>query len=178
MNLLSTLNKRIALVTGAATVLAIGSISNALAVPPDKSYFGPLQVFGFYVGSCETFDILSDFTYEGHVIFHYDRDGNITRANYHQSFTYSTYYNSEFPDVRIEGGPGEGQNDLVVYNGDAPFDIVTGPIIKINVPGWGVIFHQVGRLVVDLNTGEFLVQTGPQDWLNGNVDALCAALTP
>jgi len=178
MNQLYKPNKRTALVAGSAALLAFGTLSSALAVPPDKSNFGPVQVFGEYVGSCETFDILSDYTINGQVIVHYDKDGNISHVNEHYSFTESTVYNSAFPDVMLKGGPGEGQSNRLVYSGDSPFIVIAGPLYKITLPGGGVIFHEAGRFILDLNTFETLVQVGPSDWSDGNVDALCAALTP
>ena len=178
MKKLQSLNKRLSLVTAVGALLVLGSPANVLAVPPDKVHFGPTQVFGFYTAGCETFAVLADFTVEGFFVVHYDKDGNVTHVNQHQSYTDASYYNSEFPDVRIEGGPGEGENDRFVYTGESPFLVITGPFFKITLPGAGVIFHQAGRTVFDLNTFEVLFQAGPSDFTDGNVDALCAALTP
>jgi hypothetical protein len=178
MNPLRMLNIRVVMVIGAAISLGLGYLPNAFAVPPDKTDFGPVQVFGQYVGGCDTFSILTDYTYGGHVIVHYDQGGNVTKVFQHYSFTEVTYYNSNFPEVLVRGGPGETQNSRFIYTGDSPFAVLGGPTYKITLPGEGVIFHQTGRLVVDLSTFEIIVQTGPSDFLDGNFDALCAALTP
>ena len=154
MKKLQSLNKRLSLVTAVGALLVLGSPANVLAVPPDKVHFGPTQVFGFYTAGCETFAVLADFTVEGFFVVHYDKDGNMTH------------------------GPGEGENDRFVYTGESPFLVITGPFFKITLPGAGVIFHQAGRTVFDLNTFEVLFQAGPSDFTDGNVDALCAALTP
>jgi len=167
-----------ACLTVIVAVLAVGSVSTVVAVPPDKVYFGPVQAFGFAVGDCGDFVVLNDYTVEGFFIVHFDQDGFLTHVNQHISFSDSTYYNSEDPDVRINGGPAELENDRFDFTSDRPVLAVSGIFFKITLPGYGLIFHEAGRAILDLETNEVLFQAGPADVSEGNLAALCAALTP
>lgn len=51
-----------------------------------------------------------------------------------------------------------------------------GVFFKVTVPGAGAIFLDVGRLVLDLESGEFTFEAGRHQFLDGDLDALCAAL--
>ena len=167
---------------GIIAVFGIGSVSSALANPPMKVPFGPFQVLGGWVGDCGTFQVLNDFALQGHFIVHFDKDGNDSRVNQRMFYGDSTYYNSEFPDVRLNGNPGTGENDhFLDLTSDQSVVVVTGVSFKINIPGHGVIFHEVGRTIfeyIDWQIAEILFQAGPSDFSDGNLAALCEALTP
>ena len=166
-------------VIGITAVLVIGSTSSVLAVPPAKVNPPPFQGFGFQVGDCGDFQVLNDFTSDAFFIVHFDQDGNVTHVNQHIKFSDSTYYNSEYTYISINGGPGEGENDLFIdpFGGEGII-AVTGIAFKITVPGYGVIFHEAGRAIYDFDTDELLYQVGPADFSEENLDALCAALSP
>jgi hypothetical protein len=52
-----------------------------------------------------------------------------------------------------------------------------GLVYSTTVPGVGVVFHDVGRLVRDLEDGSIIFEAGPHDVLHGDYVALfCAAL--
>jgi hypothetical protein len=68
------------------------------------------------------------------------------------------------------------------------FDIPDQTLMEVGLPGMaylpglGVIIQEVGRLVWSFdaffNGGPPLVEEGPHPSLDGNIGALCAALTP
>jgi hypothetical protein len=157
--------------TGFVGGLALAVSSIAFAVPPIKANYGPDQVFEYYVADCGTFDVLWDGTIEGHWKLFFDKDGNWTKYFDHYSATNSTYYNSEHPEIFLHGGPAERGNDHYI-----PGKLIsTGILVKITIPGHGVVVHEAGRVIFDTETWEILVQVGPSD-VNGDTTALCEAL--
>jgi hypothetical protein len=53
----------------------------------------------------------------------------------------------------------------------------TGIAIKVSLPGGGILYIDRGRLVFDDN-GNLVSEAGPHPSLHGDIDGLCAALTP
>ena len=144
------------------------------AAKPIKEYFAG-EFLGFFIGDCGTFNVLSDGSFDGHYKLWLDEDGNFIRAQ--QRYNYDgVYYADTNPDEYIRGGPGEGENDHIDFIDETV--AVSGTWIKVRIPGYGVIFHEGGRLVIDLVTGEVLFQAGPSDFRDENLAAICAALTP
>lgn len=160
--------------TGIIAIIALGSTSTAFAVPPLKGDFGPTDFFGLFVADCGTFNVLLDFTEQGHFIVHFDQDGNPVRENVHFNFPNDIYYNSENPDIFLTGNAAQNFKFDYVNNTLA----IAGLQLKLTVPGHGVVAHEVGRLIVDLVTGEIVFQAGPKDISDGDTAALCAALAP
>ena len=163
-----------AFLVGIFAVLAFGSVSTALAVPPLKVNFGPDDFTGFFVGDCGSFSALLDFTIQGHFVVKFDKDGNAVAAEQHLKFPNDKYYNSENPDIFFTGNA--IQNDHFDLVGDVV--ATSGLHFNLTVPGHGVVFHQVGQIIFDLVTGDVLMQSGPADFEDGDIVALCAALTP
>ena len=162
-----------AFLTGLGAVLASAWVSTALAVPPLKVNFGPDDFVGLFVADCGTFNALLDFTSQGHFIVHFDQDGNAVAVNQHIEFPADIYYNSTNPLIFFAGNAVTNDNFDLVDNAVA----TSGLFFKLTVPGHGVVFHQVGRVEINLETEEILFQAGPADFDDGNVAALCAALT-
>ncbi|HEU5101594.1 MAG TPA: hypothetical protein VFU22_21380 [Roseiflexaceae bacterium] len=64
----------------------------------------------------------------------------------------------------------------VAPDGSMSFAII-GNILNVTVPGQGVVLQEVGRLVIDGTTGEYIFAAGQHDTsLTGNIQAFCAAL--
>lgn len=137
----------------------------------------PDVVVGATVGSCGTFDILSDWTALIHITLHFDTDGNLVRTqNQYRLIGQSRYYNSTDPDVSLLGGPGEVQA--------CSFDVASnifsysGNVWKVRLPGYGMIFHETGKTVINLTTNTILRDTGQNQFNDQDFAALCEALTP
>ena len=168
---------------GIAAGFAVGLMSTALAGPPSQRItFGPFPEDAFPVADCDGFQVIATSTINGHFILHFDSDGNVSHVNQHINFRDSIYFNSAFPGVFILGGPGENVNqrfdDIDPETGDAGLLAESVLSFKVTIPGYGVVFHQAGRFVVDLVAGEVVFQAGPADFDEGETAALCAALTP
>ena len=165
-----------------AVVLASGAISTALAVPSFKGPIGPFDIEAEFIGDCGGYAVLANVTVTGHFIEHYDKDGNLVRANVHLSYTESIYYGSyeadySDPEVFLVGH-GEGQNERYDLTGVPPVVAVSGGAYRVTAPGAGVVYIQTGNILFNLATGEIISQAGPSDNLDGNEAALCAALAP
>ena len=163
-----------AFLVGIIAVLAFGSVSTALAVPPLKVNFGPDFGFGFFVADCGDFAALLDFTAQGHFIVHFDQDRNPVRVNEHFEFPNDIYYNSTSPDISFTGKAVQNTQFDFVDNQLA----ISGLQFKLTIPGQGVVFHEVGRIIIDFNIPDVIFQAGPADFSDGNTAGLCAALTP
>ena len=56
-------------------------------------------------------------------------------------------------------------------------ETLTGLVIRVPLPGGGILYLDRGRLVFDEN-GNLVFEAGPHPSLHGDFDGLCAALTP
>jgi len=139
----------------------------------------PDNVVGLAIGTCDGFDILSDWSALQQLTLHYDKDGNLVREGFHYRLLgQSRYYNSTDPSVGVLGGPGEVNpgsfdfvNNTLVSSGDS---------WKIKLPGYGTIFHETGRTVFDMSTSPWTIvrDTGHNQFNDQDFAALCEALTP
>jgi hypothetical protein len=67
--------------------------------------------------------------------------------------------------------------DHITINQDGSATVaVVGIVARIVVPGEGLVFAHLGRIVFDLNTGEAIFEAGPHDDLLDLFPALCSAL--
>ncbi|MDX1380707.1 MAG: hypothetical protein R3233_06285 [Xanthomonadales bacterium] len=137
--------------------------------------FGPFELTGIPIADCGDFLVLTDYVEAGSVHEVYDKNGNLRRLTAQIEFYESVYYNSEDPSKIIDGGPGERQNES--FHAANGLLLITGPVIRITLPGHGQIFHQGGRLVFDVNAGEIVAASGPQSFEEGDSELLCAALS-
>ena len=174
MNISLIIKSLRAFLVGIIAVLAFGSVSTALAAKPVKVNFGPDDFFGFFVADCGDFDVLLDFTAQGHFMLHFDKDGNLVRVHEHFEFPNDVYYNSTDFGISFTGNAVQNTQFDVVDNQLA----ISGLQFKLTIPGHGVVFHQVGRIIIDFTIPDVIFQAGPADFDEGNVAALCAALTP
>ena len=54
---------------------------------------------------------------------------------------------------------------------------VGGVVFRITVPGSGAIFLDVGRFIIDLDDDSLVFLAGQHQFLEGDLDGLCAALS-
>ena len=123
----------------------------------------------FVAGDCDGFSVIEHVQGTIKVSTHFDQNGNFVMeiARYRLRHTLS---NSETgaslfsPDVGIDMQDGSGTLAVI------------GLVSRIVVPGEGVVFARVGRIVFDLNTGEVVFESGQQDDFANLLPALCSAL--
>jgi hypothetical protein len=152
-------------------LLSLSSVAPAFAAKPD---FFTIQVDDTIVlAECEGFSILEHVEGRVKVSTHFDRNGNfsmeVARVHLRHTLTNSeTGASLSSPDVGI---------DKVTVNQDGSTTVaIIGVVARIVVPGEGLIFASVGRLVFDANTGETLLVAGPHDDFADLPEILCATL--
>jgi len=160
----------------ALVVAAIGS--TAFAIPPVKQPVA-FDVAGLLVYDCGEFNILTDYSGQGHSLFFFDKEGNLARQDDHINYSKVEFYNSQDSSKRVYG-TGVVEFYKWTYIGDPPTLAVARQSFNVNVPGYGVILIRVGRLVLDLTTFEFVFEAGPvtvEEFLTDSKDAFCAFLS-
>ena len=154
------------------------------AVPPDKV---PIQedYVGGYIHDCGAFNILFDYSATGHIIFHFDKNGDLVRQNIHANYLNGRLYNSADTSIEVPTGPGEVANTKFDLVGDPPTVAVAGAGWKVTVPGLGLVVFDIGRRVYDLETGELIFLAGPTTidyaefaFEEEVLNTLCELLTP
>ena len=160
----------------AIVIAAIGS--TAFAIPPVKVPAAN-DVAGLLVYDCGEFNILTDFSGQGHSILFFDKEGNLARQDDHINYSIVEFYNSEDGSKRVYG---TGVVEFYKWNyvGEPPTLALAGQSFHVNVPGYGVILIRVGRFVLDLTTFEVVFEAGPvtiEEFLTDSKDAFCAFLS-
>ena len=152
-------------------LLTITFFTSALAAKPDII---TIQVDDtFTIGECDGFTVMERVEGRIKVSTHYDQDGNfameINRFSLRHTLTNSETGASLFsPDVGID--------KLTIHQDGSATLAVIGLVSRIVVPGEGLVFAHLGRIVFDADTGEVLSVAGPHDDFADLFPLLCAAL--
>jgi hypothetical protein len=136
---------------------------------------GPVETSGSEFGDeptgidCGTFEVWDDYELHWRGVEFYDDGGNVVRVVEH-IWGVDRLYN-----------PVTGTSVSGVFNNSEVVDLVNGritengSIFKIIVPGAGAVFIDVGKFIIDFETGlEFLA--GRHDFFDGDTAGLCAVL--
>ena len=153
---------RLSICTFALTALA------AAANPPEV--VGPIHDEGSdTIATCGDFDIIDDFDLNFTLRFMVDKNGDRIRL-VEEVWGVDTFRNS----VTGKSLSGSYHNNTFVdfRTGVAA---LTGIIFRVNVPGVGALYFDVGRIKF-AEDGEIAFSAGRHDFFDGNLDALCDAL--
>ena len=137
---------------------------------------GPIEVTGEFVGSCSTFDVAVAYSFEVRHIVHLDKHGVERTAEWLVRYGPGRYYNVDDPSRFVLSGPGEVQNSH--WQTVDGWLVSAGTIVKVVVPGVGPIFMETGAWKVDIATWTFYHDSGHNQYLAGDVAALCLLLVP
>ena len=133
---------------------------------------GPFREEGVEVlHDCGSFQVLD--VYELNFIERqfFDKEGNLVKL-VEQVWGTDTFTNS----VTGKAYPMSFHNNVVVdFTTSPPQGAHMAIIFRLTVPGAGVVFLDVGRIVLD-RQGNVYFQAGPHQFFDGDVDGLCAAL--
>ena len=157
-----------ALALGLSAIFVLAGLGTASANPPEISEqsFSGTEV----LTDCGDFQILDDYDLTATLRWFTDKDGNIVSGlrtwhgteSIYNSVTGERYTSHSGQAVKIDPVSGERTTTGVVY--------------RVTVPGAGAVLLDVGRSIFDPGTGEITVIGGPHQLLEGDVQALCAAL--
>ena len=151
-------------------LLTLIPFTTAYAVKPDII---TIPVDDTFESECDGFTLIERVEGTIKISTHFDHDGNfkmeIVRFSLRHTFTNSETGASLFsPDVGI---------DKITVNQDGSVTIaVIGIVSRIIVPGEGLVFAHLGRIVFDAFTGEAIFQAGPHDDLDDVLPLICSAL--
>lgn len=157
------------LLAGVVILLTLLPVGAAWANPPDQE----TETFHWDIPllDCPEFPVWADETVRLRTKLFYDKDGNWTHTTYHWTIN-GIWYNHEHPEMWLEEKT--AQYTVTI---DEEGQTWVGQVQNINLPGAGPIFFGAGKFVMD-NEGNFTFWAGPNDYIEGNLDALCAALSP
>jgi len=148
-----------------------------------EHYRIPVTDTALYLGTCYAgdpaeFDILFDDVALIHGQVRYDKEGNpVQEVNQLKILGETIYYNSTDADKFVFGGPGEGQENHLIYeDGILALNLISGLSFKVVLKGYGPAFFQTGHKIFDIQTGETLFNAGPSQAVNQDFAALCNAL--
>ena len=161
------------LFVGSVTVLlSLVLVTSVLAAKPD-SFTIPVDDM-LVLGDCGGFELIEHIEGTVKVSIHFDQDGNfameLARFGLHHTYTNSVTGESlRSPDAGI---------DKITVNEDGSGTVaVIGIVGRIVVPGEGLVFAHLGRIVFDLDTGEVLFEAGRHDDFGELFPLLCTALS-
>ena len=149
---------------------------------PTKYYWedelGDPQVWEQPFLSCDGFDVMLHIEYSGWWMVHPETPGKNHWESYF-SFSRMRVFNENNPDLYMDGVPGGKWNRK--WTGEAfNSDIIeTGVQLMLTIPHYGVIYRDVGRIVIEWGTFEPLFFVGNWDVLDGfdeDIVALCSVL--
>lgn len=163
-------------------LLTVGAVAAPGGEKPTKYYwedeFGGPMAYEWPLLSCDGFDVIQHIEFSGWWMVH---PGTPGKGNWESYFSFSgmRVYNSGNPDLYMDGVPGGKWNRKWTGTAFETNPIETGVQLMLTIPHYGVIFRDVGRIEIDINTGEVIVYTGHWDDIDGydeDLVALCDVL--
>jgi len=159
----------------AIAILIAGSVTFAQTQGRTEHYsIGPIADQGYPVGHCADgdFDVLTDYVFLMTGMVRYDKSGQPVADRYQfKVLGESVYYNSRNAQKSVAGGPGEVENKRL--DPKTGFWSGSGVSFKIRIPGCGLIFAETGHFVYDPGTGKFLFNSGHNQMIGADLEALC-----
>lgn len=152
-------------------LLTLALVTPAFA---DKPEFITIAVDDtFPAAECDGFTVLEHVEGTIKVSTHFDKNGNVVMdiARFRLRHTLS---NSETGASLFS--PDAGIDKVTIKPDGSGTAATIGVIARIVVPGEGLVFANIGRIVFDLNTGEVLSVAGPHDDFANLPAILCSAL--
>ena len=154
------------------TLLTLTPFTSAFASPPEF-FTIPVDVT-FVRGECDGFTVIERVTGLLKFSNHFDQDGNLAMQTNVFIRGRHTFMNSETgatlfsPDVAID--------KTTISQDGSEIAASMAFQTRIVVPGEGLVYARIGRIVVNLDTGDVLFEAGQFDDSANLLPALCSAL--
>lgn len=159
---------------GVALLVALAPLSSALANPPEFSIVE--AQFEFPIFGCE-FPVQGVLTVTFKTSVHTDQNGDF-KFLIERVFSQQATYTNLDTGSTLTSSKGAGIDKIFIEEDGTAIVMLSGLIDIVTLPGQGLVLQDVGRIIVDLTTGEILFSAGQFTAHGplGEVDALCAAL--
>ena len=138
---------------------------------------GPITIGpSHYEGSdvladCGSFQVLDVYDLNQTEKAYFDKEGNLVKVII-EAWGTDTLTNS----VTSKAYAGSFHNSSLIDFSTTPRrSAIMGIVYRVAIPGVGVVFLDVGRVVFERGTG-IIFQAGPHQLFDGDLEALCAAL--
>jgi len=153
-------------------VLSLYLVGVAMAVPPVTTT-DEFVLHGEWIGECDGFTILAYGEHKSIQKLYFDQDSELTKIQVHYSIINGKVYNSEYPSRYLPEGP---DHFRFVVDPDSGNLTQSGLALHVQVPGYGVIALNAGRIILDPDWN-ILWEAGQNDFFTGELDELCAYLS-
>ena len=172
-------------------ILMLAVSMNAPAAPPDHAKGKPSLKFNWVDEIGDPIQLTEDFIdcgsfmteitleFSGFWIIHFDKNGESKFEFYHSNWP-AKIVNKDDDSYFVNGIPGQVMNRHWIGEGFNSDMIETGVQLMITLPGHGVIYRNVGRVLLDNSAYPPIPVTFTGQWDSFDEDflALCEALTP
>jgi hypothetical protein len=153
-------------------VILMALIPFSVAFADGPIIIGPSHYEGSDVlADCGAFQILDVYDLKQTEKVYLDKDGNLLKVII-EAWGTDTLTNA----VTGKAYSGSFHNSSLIDFSTTPRQsAIMGIVYRVTVPGVGVVFLDVGRLVFERGTG-IIFQAGPHQLFDGDFETLCAAL--
>jgi hypothetical protein len=158
-------------VSSFTVLLSLILVTSVFAAKPD-SFTIPVDDL-VTVGDCGGFELMEHIEGTIRVSEHVDRDGNFVMSLSRFSL-HHTYINSVTGDTLRT--PDVGLDKVTVNEDGSGTVAVIGIVGRIVIPGEGLVFAHLGRIVFDLETDAVVFEAGRHDDFGELFALLCEAL--
>lgn len=171
------MKKRFAVVFSGAIVMSmlfsLVLVAPASAMPPIPfSEEGAGSAIGGIV--CEGFDVLEEWTFHGEGQTFLDKDGHKVRSWVRETITERiTRVGDDTKELTGSSTFSGGYYYDEAGNMISAWGSGTYYVLRIPMPGYGLVLRNVGHVELDYTTNAF-VWRGHWDWYDGQVEAVCA----
>lgn len=156
----------------AGSVLMLTMAASAMAGQPETLLrHDRLNTSFIDTSTCPGLEILSEAAITRTWTVYFDKEGNETR------FVAQARYFLSSTNVANGVSLSSPGTRHIVFDSVRGTYSDTGVFRIVTASGGGVVLHQSGRWVEDLDTEELLSYSGPHQEYLGDLDAFCAALT-
>jgi hypothetical protein len=126
--------------------------------------------------SCGSFQVLESATFTARFTVYYNEEGYVTQGRFHIRLVGKLSNSMTGTSVPEQEDATDAQTFATPGDFSTVTSTLTGQLIKVALPGSGLIVHDVGRIVFAPD-GTITFEGGPHQLTHNQVQQLCAALS-
>ncbi len=147
----------------AAAIAVAGTVTLAQqprVVRETRTDRGEGVLFSCSNGAGGTFDVVNRWEAIGTSTTRFNAAGQIVEILFIYKYTVDELENSVTGNT-LDAGPGEIQQMRLIFKDGEPAELhESGAIMKLNVPGYGLVYAETGHVRIDLNGGGVYFDSG------------------